>query len=122
MMEKACSELIATMEFVRGCDRSRVTAQAPGFSGIPCAAMIGLFAMRALPHQALMFRKRAEYPAPGRKVEFKGRVLHLYSEGSGKENVIRLCGCAAPSLVLDFHRLMKDTSVAFTIAAVKSYG
>ncbi|MEK5138790.1 MULTISPECIES: hypothetical protein [Priestia] len=53
-------------------------------------------------HQVLTVVEDKRYPPLGELVEVKGKQMHIYQKGKGKQTIVLLAGFGTPAPAVDF--------------------
>ncbi|SIQ98984.1 hypothetical protein SAMN05880580_11113 [Priestia flexa] len=53
-------------------------------------------------HQVLTVVEDKRYPPLGELVEVKGKQMHIYQKGKGKQTIVLLAGLGTPAPAVDF--------------------
>ncbi|WP_256993223.1 MULTISPECIES: alpha/beta hydrolase [Bacillaceae] len=73
-------------------------------------------------HQILTVVEENRYPPLGDLVEVKGKQMHIYQKGKGKQTIVLLAGLGTPAPVVDFSPLMNELSHTYKVVVVEPFG
>jgi pimeloyl-ACP methyl ester carboxylesterase len=100
----------------RGCKKTLKVA------GIVVASALTLLAVLAVTNLVLTSVERNEHRTPGKLVPVGRNRMHIYSEGTGKRNVILLSGWGTAGPVIDYKPLIEALKNDFTVTVVEYLG
>jgi pimeloyl-ACP methyl ester carboxylesterase len=85
-------------------------------------SLAGLVVVLAIVNLGVTAAERRCYRAPGVLVDVGGGKMHVFSEGTGRHNVVLLSGLGTSSPVMDFAPLTRALSPDFRVSVVECFG
>lgn len=73
-------------------------------------------------HRIKLEKEEEKFTAPGKIIEVNGHKMHVYSEGSGNENLVFMAGGGTCSPYLDFKPLYTELSQEYKVTVVEKAG
>lgn len=86
------------------------------------AGFLALLAILALFNYVMTRLEKASISPPGKMVDAGHGKMHVYTEGSGRKNVVLLSGWGNPCPVADFQPLIKALRNEYTVTVVDYFG
>ena len=101
---------------------SKGCKKALNVAGIVVASAFALLAVLSVTNLVLTSVERNEHRAPGKLVPVGRNRMHIYSEGTGKRNVILLSGWGTAGPVIDYKPLIEALKNDFKVTVVEYFG